>query len=90
MIIFRVRRPHFNLLDSKFNIFLLIVFLLIFPKGGIKISEIPLTWGYLLLGFFSIVILLRKAIYVRKERLNALICLFPFLCISALTMATNA
>ena len=89
MIAFRFRRPHINLFDSKRNLILLVIFLLVFPKGGIKIAGIPLTWGYFLLGIFSIGSLLRKAICVQKKRLYALICLVPFLFISALTMIGN-
>jgi hypothetical protein len=32
---------------------LLCLFLIAFPKGGIKISGVPLTWGYILLGLVS-------------------------------------
>ncbi|KAA6343176.1 hypothetical protein EZS27_009115 [termite gut metagenome] len=41
---------------SKFNkayLVLTTIFLTAFPKGGVKINEIPVTWGYILL-FFSI------------------------------------
>lgn len=32
---------------------ILALFLIAFPKGGIKISGVPLTWGYILLGLIS-------------------------------------
>lgn len=89
MILFRVRRPNFNLFDSRRNLVLLVLFLLIFPKGGFKIHGIPITWGYLLLGLFSIGALLRKPIFVHCQRMSALIALLPFLAISACTMAIN-
>jgi len=89
MILFRLRRPRFNLFDSKRNLTLLVIFLLIFPKGGIKFYDIPFTWGYLLLGIFSIVALTRKPVIVHRERLQALIAQAPFLCICAFTMLIN-
>ena len=46
-------------LGSKYrlDVFLLTIFLLYFPKGGVKIGVIPLTWGYLLLFVFSLLAL---------------------------------
>ncbi|MBF8262520.1 MAG: hypothetical protein HW387_185 [Parachlamydiales bacterium] len=89
MIFFRMRHLNFNIFDSKRNLVLLVVFLLMFPKGGIKIHDIPLTWGYFLLGLFSIGALLRKTIIVHQERLHVIFALIPFLIIGALTMAIN-
>jgi hypothetical protein len=89
MKFFRMRRPQFNLFDSRLNLILLMIFLLIFPKGGIKYHQIPLTWGYLLLGLFSIGALLRRSIHVQRERLNVIVSLLPFLAIAALTVAIN-
>ena len=33
---------------------LLLVFLVLFPKGGIKVAGAPLTWGYMLIGITAI------------------------------------
>ncbi len=32
---------------------LLVVFLVLFPKGGVRLGELPLTWGYMLLAVFT-------------------------------------
>jgi hypothetical protein len=61
----------------------------VFPKGGIKIHNIPITWGYLLLGIFSLFALLRMPILVQKDRIYAFIFLIPFLLVSAVMMLTN-
>ena len=36
--------------------FLLLTFIVLFPKGGVKIAGVPLTWGYLILGSSSVVL----------------------------------
>lgn len=42
----RIRRYPITALLS----WLLLTFLVLFPKGGVKVGDTPLTWGYLLLG----------------------------------------
>lgn len=61
----------------SFIFLLLLVFLLIFPKGGIKYLEIPITWGYLFLLLLSILLLFRKHTRIDQNRLIALTSLFP-------------
>ncbi|MBN2478958.1 MAG: hypothetical protein JXA94_01890, partial [Parachlamydiales bacterium] len=68
---------------------ILILFLLVFPKGGIKIQNIPITWGYLLLGFISLALLFRKKIKVNKNHIYILLAFIPFQIISLLTIAIN-
>ena len=45
-----LRRPHPL---AMFNAWFLVVFLCLFPKGGVKLGNIPLTWGYL---YFALLI----------------------------------
>ncbi len=89
MLLLRSRINSFNFLNSKLIISILVLFLLVFPKGGIKIAGIPLTWGYLLLGFFSLVALLRIPIFVSRDRIFAFLCIVPFQVFSVLTMSIN-
>ncbi len=42
--------------------FLMVVFLVLFPKGGVKVAGTPLTWGYFLLGFTVLPALLYRMI----------------------------
>ncbi len=88
-MLFRLRLSRVNLFGPKFNLFLLTLFLLVFPKGGIKVAGIPLTWGYLFLGMFSLAAILKGSIHVTRERLISYLCLVPFQCFCALTMFFN-
>lgn len=74
--------------------FLLIFFLLFFPKGGFKIGEVPITWGYLLLAIVAAMVLLhylfyKKSISISKNRLLAIAVWLPFQLISAGTFFLN-
>lgn len=83
-----VRRPDLFFCSQTF-IFLLWLFLLVFPKGGIKVGEIPITWGYLLLGLGCFYAFLQQSWQIAKPRIEALLLLFPFQMISMITMIVN-
>lgn len=38
----------------KLAVFILTIFIIFFPKGGVKIGGVPLTWGYLAIFIFAI------------------------------------
>ncbi len=60
----------------------LCVMLILFPKGGVRISSIPVTWGYLLLFVSFIVFMPYRLIATHaqyyKRQLAAFACLVPF------------
>jgi hypothetical protein len=66
-----------------FVIGLLSLFLLCFPKGGIKYLDIPITWGYLF------VCALCQRMILEKKALCCLIALTPFQIISLITIVLN-
>ena len=70
--------------DKKNWFFLLVVFVLIFPKGGVKIAEVPLTWGYLLIGLTACGILLKKQWIISRNHLFILVTQIPFQLIALL------
>lgn len=72
---------------------LLIVFLVLFPKGGIKLAGAPLTWGYMLIGISAIPLLaLRLLVLPLRTTLRAVLAfatLLPFLLLFVYSIETN-
>ncbi len=66
---------------------LITLFLLIFPKGGFKIGKIPITWGYLLLGFTTLLLLLKTKFTVKRKNLTAFCLLLPFQILCLITLS---
>lgn len=70
---------------SARNIILLIflLFVLIFPKGGLKIGQVPITWGYVVLVAIAIAHIPKKLVsgsifFLDRERWTVLAALVPF------------
>jgi hypothetical protein len=70
-------------------VFIICIFLVAFPKGGIKVGGTPITFGYILLllyTFFSVLFVTATngaRIYVKKARQYVLLCCLPFQLYSA-------
>ena len=61
---------------------LLLLFLVLFPKGGIKLGDVPVTWGYLLIAITSPVLFFYSLLFlpwrIRPSVVLALLTLLPF------------
>jgi hypothetical protein len=61
---------------------LLVTFLVLFPKGGFKIGSTPLTWGYLMLGMSALPLLTLRMITLQwkltKPLVATVVSLIPF------------
>src|SRR3990167_7293683 len=77
MISFRLSRPGI-IFKQNWLLFLLWLFLLVFPKGGIKIASVPITWGYLLIGISSFLLAIRSVQTCSSLRLYAYLASIPF------------
>lgn len=78
---------------ERWVILFLFTFLLLFPKGGIKLGPVPITWGYLGLAAVALWLPLslwfRRSAPVRRLRLSVLAALVPFQAIVWLTLLAN-
>jgi len=78
---------------QKAVILFLVTFLLMFPKGGIKLAGVPLTWGYLglapLFVVLSVLLLVGKEERIRAQRLLVLGALLPFQLVASFGLLTN-
>ncbi len=71
---------------------LFFLFLLVFPKGGIKIGKIPITWGYILIaltGFVFFFISLARGLETSRQRWLAILAAMPFQCYLILVFLAN-
>jgi hypothetical protein len=72
---------------------LLLTFLVLFPKGGVKVGSIPLTWGYLLLGVTGFIAVpwwvARISFQVRRSVLLVLGSLFPIQALIIYSLLAN-
>lgn len=65
---------------------LFFIFFLVFPKGGVKIQGLPLTWGLIYFCFFSFYGLCLKNLKIYQLNFSLYLLFLPFLIVSSLTI----
>lgn len=65
---------------------LFFIFFLVFPKGGVKIQGLPLTWGLIYFSFFSFYALSLKNLKIYQLNFSLYLLFLPFLIVSSLTI----
>ncbi len=84
-------KPFFKVPKLRFvALFLLCLFIFIFPKGGIKLSENPVTIGYSLALLFSLFLALKKFSFQNSSLLKCGLVLFFFQAASAFSICMNS
>lgn len=68
---------------------LLFLFLMIFPKGGVKYQNVPITWGYFLFTLIGGILMFRPRFFCSKTKVLAFVFLIPFQLISLITLLIN-
>lgn len=85
-------RVHTNAVQKVVAAFL-VLFLLVFPKGGFKVAGVPITWGYLALGVLALwlpfALARGRMESVAGVRLLILALLVPFQVVSWLALLAN-
>jgi len=89
VIVFRIPKSFTSPQFLRISFFFFSCFLLIFPKGGVKLGSIPITWGYLFLGLTSLTLISRDLFKISKMHFYAFILLLPFQMVSLMNFALN-
>lgn len=72
---------------QHFTIALLFLFTLFFPKGGVKIQGLPVTWGLLVFSIVSFFLFFQNRQILKKKPLIVFFATLPFQVIAILTIS---